>query len=284
MTGGAVGLVLKDPPCGLVAQVAPDAERRGFTHLLFPELSIPGDGPITGRDPFVSAAIALGATARLHAGTAVAGTVFHTARHLALRAATLQEQSGGRFVLGCGVSHGGFADAVGVPYPTSPLDHVRGYCAELRTITERLAFGAGFPVWLAALGERMAATAADCADGLILNWVSPEWTRRTVALATESAGRRPTVAVLLRVGPRQGLRAAAARYLGMFGNYTRHFARQDLPDADAVVDATCAPLDGGAALAERAAAYREAGADVVCLYPADLEPRDIAAFVAGAEI
>lgn len=271
----SVGLALKDPSCALVAEVARIAEARGFSHLLFTELSIPEADPITGRDPFVLASIALGATERLTSGTAVAGTPFHTPRHLALRAATLQEQSGGRFVLGCGVAHRAFADLVGVVYPDAPVAHARAYCDELRAIAGALAFGTGLTVWLAALGDRMAATAAAHADGVILNWVSPEWTQRTVERAVGDTRTRPTVAVLLRVGNRAALERAAQTYLTAFPNYARHFARQGLDSATAVVDATCAPTDDPHLPAARVEAYRKAGADVVCVYPADLDDDSI---------
>jgi alkanesulfonate monooxygenase SsuD/methylene tetrahydromethanopterin reductase-like flavin-dependent oxidoreductase (luciferase family) len=275
MSDASVGLVLKDPSCDLVARAAPLAERRGFSHLLFTELSIPDLEPITGRDPFVLSAVALAATERLKAGSGVAGTIFHTARHLAMRAATLQEQSDGRFVLGVGVSHRGFADVVGVAYPASPLAHTRAYCDELRDLRSRLAFGDGFPVWLAALGQRMAAVAAGHADGLLLNWVSPEWTARTITEATAVAGTRPTTGVLLRVDHPDALRHAADRYLTLFTSYARHFAGQGLADADAVAAATCGPADDPVALSRRIAAYHEAGADIVCVYPADMDEASI---------
>jgi alkanesulfonate monooxygenase SsuD/methylene tetrahydromethanopterin reductase-like flavin-dependent oxidoreductase (luciferase family) len=268
----AVGLMLKDPPCELVERVAPVAERQGCTHLLFPELSILGGDLITGRDPFVSASIALKATTTLRSGPAVVGTVFHTPRHLALRAATVHEQSGGRFLLGCGVSHQGFASELGIPFPASPLSHVRDYCDTLRAVSRRLAFGDGFPIWLAALGDRMVETAADVADGVILNWVSPAWLQRTSDLARQRAPGPFTVAVLVRVGPREVLEDSAARYVDMFEHYAQHFSRQGLRRPSDVVEHTCIALDDLAALPDRVLAYREAGADLVGVYPADLEP------------
>jgi alkanesulfonate monooxygenase SsuD/methylene tetrahydromethanopterin reductase-like flavin-dependent oxidoreductase (luciferase family) len=278
----SVGIVLKDPSCALVAEVAPLADRRGLSHLLFTELSIPDRDVITGRDPFVLASIALGASARLRAGTAVAGTPFHPARHLALRAATVHEQSGGRFVLGCGVAHRAFADLVGVAYPRSPVAHARAYLDELRSLGGRIAFGAGFPVWLAALGDRMAEIGAAHADGLVLNWVSPEWTRRTVDVARRTAGGETTVAVLVRVGPAAALERAARSYGSTFPNYAAHFARQGLATPANVAAATGVPVGEPEALAERVAAYGAAGADVVLLYPADLDDDAIRAVVAAA--
>lgn len=278
-----VGLVLKDPACALVKRIAGSAEQQGFGDLLFTELSVLGGERITGRDPFVSASIALGATTLLRAGTGIAGTVFHSARHLALRAATLQEQSGGRFILGCGVSHRAFADLIGVPYPRSPLTHTATYLEDLRAVNQQLAFGSPAPVWLAALGDRMAAVGGAHADGLVLNWVSPEWTRRTLEHVVAETGQRPSIAVFLRLDTTNELTTAADRYLRMFDNYARHFARQGLPDAASVVEATCARLDAPTLLAERVSAYHEAGADHVLLYPADVDAARIAMFVATTD-
>lgn len=267
----SVGLVLKDPSCDLVEQVAPLAEARGLSHLMFTELSIPDSDRITGRDPFVLSSIALAASKHLRAGPAVAGTVFHTARHLALRSATLQEQSNGRFVLGCGVAHKTFADLVSVPYPRSPLTHAREYCDQLRTISGKLVFGGGFPVWLAALGQQMANTGAGHADGIILNWVSPAWTKQTVEQTVQSTGTRPTVAVLLRVDHPEALARAAHTYLTTFTNYKQHFTRQGLFSAANVAAATGAPIGDVAHLHQRISAYHDAGADLVCVYPADMD-------------
>lgn len=281
----SVGLVLKDPPSELVRRAAPAAEERGFTHLLFPELSIVGTGDlrrsrVTGRDPFVSASVALGATTTLRAGSGVAGTPFSTPRHLALRAATVNEQSDGRFVLGCGVSHKAFADEVGVPYPPSPTAHAADYLVRLREVSQRLAFGSGFPVWLAALGRRMIRTGATGADGVLLNWVSPASAGEALGEARSASGRRPTIAVLLRVGDRAALRSAADAYLRMFDNYARHFARQGLGSADEIVAATCAPAGDLPALSDRVDAYHEAGVDVVCIYPAEMNAGDIMRLIA----
>jgi alkanesulfonate monooxygenase SsuD/methylene tetrahydromethanopterin reductase-like flavin-dependent oxidoreductase (luciferase family) len=277
-----VGVVLKDPSCDLAAEVAALADGRGLSHLLFTELSIPDRDVITGRDPFVLTSVALAASTRLRAGTGVAGTPFHTARHLALRAATLHEQSGGRFVLGCGVAHRAFADLVGVAYPRLPVAHIRNYLDELRSHTGRLAFGAGFPVWLGALGDRMVGAGAAHADGLVLNWVSPEWTRRTIDVARQAAGGDTTVAVLVRVGPAAALERAARSYGSTFPNYAEHFARQGLATPADAATATGAPADDPDALADRVAAYGSAGADVVLLYPADVDDDVIRGVVASA--
>lgn len=276
-----LGLVIKDPPLTAVPSIAQQAERHGMAYLLFPELSIV-DGPVTGRDPFVAAAAALSSTSRLCAGPGVAGTVFRAARHMALCAASVQELSGGRFVLGCGVSHRAYADELGTSYPASPVEHARGYVTELSRLSRRdLTFGRGFPVWLAALGDRMTQVAARHAGGVLLNWVSPAWVRRARSHVDSVAPRRPVLAVLLRVGERETLRAQAEHYATIFTNYARHFRRQDLGNPAEVAARTCAPLDDPPAAGKRLAEYADAGADVVLLYPADPDPARVGELLTG---
>ena len=178
-------------------------------------------------------------------------------------------------MLGCGVAHKAFADHIGVAYPSSPVAHARSYCDELRAIAGTLAFGADFSLWLAALGDKMAAVGAGHADGIILNWVSPDWTRRSVQRAVRATGRNPTVAVMLRVDHRAALERAALNYLTTLPNYAHHFARQGLDSAAAVSAATGGPADDPTRLAARIAAYGDAGADVVCVYPADMDDDSI---------
>ncbi len=275
----SVGLALKDPSAALVRRVAPLAEARGFDTMLFPELSLVGQERHTGRDPFVSSALALERTETLRAGPGVAGTVFHSARHLALRAATLMESSQGRFILGCGVSHRAFAEEIGIEYPSSPIGHVRAYLAELRAIGERLAFGQPAPVWLAALGDRMAAVGVELADGVLLNWVSPGWVERMATHLRGTGDQRPVIAVYVRLDTAEHLHEQARTYLTMFDNYAQHFARQGLADPGQVARATGAPIDDADAIAARVRAYHAAGADEVVLYPADVETEGIERFV-----
>ena len=280
-----LGLAMKDPSSELVRRIAPLAEDRGFRSLLFPELSIVGTARITGRDPFISAAIALESTEELRAGPGVVGTVFHTPRHLALRAATLAEASGGRFILGCGVSHRAYAHEIGVDYPDSPMEHIRSYLDQLAAENERLAFGGPpAPTWLAALGDRMAAVGTELADGLLLNWIAPAWVGRTIQHLQSTVGHRPTVAVYLRVDTDEGLRRQAETYLTMFDNYARHFARQGLSSVEEIVAATGVPIDDPGVLRSRVDAYRDAGTDVLILYPADVDGTGIERFVESTDV
>lgn len=282
-----VGLALKDPPMGDVALLATVAEDQGLSHILTTELSVLGE-PATGRDPFIVSSVALAATCRLRVGTGVAGSVFHTSRHLALTAASLNEQSDGRFILGIGVAHKVFADHIGSPYPVSPISHIEEYLGDLRRYNSGgLAFGAGFPVWLGALGDRMLRTAAVGADAVLLNWVTPQAVRAGLDHLLEHDLPRPKVAIFVRVGQREQLRAMAETYRTMFANYGRHFARQALPDSDSAVDQTCAALNRSGSLdnlSDLVTAYSEAGVDHVLLYPADLDTASTVALARSLDI
>jgi alkanesulfonate monooxygenase SsuD/methylene tetrahydromethanopterin reductase-like flavin-dependent oxidoreductase (luciferase family) len=271
----SVGLVLADMPVAEVAAVASTAEDTGLSHLLLNETSVIQE-PATGRDPFIAAAAALRTTSTLHVGTGVAGSVFHSSRHLALTAATLNEQADGRFVLGVGVAHKIFADHIGWPYPSSPLAHMQRYATELNLYSHTgLDFGGGFPIWLAALGDRMFQLAARLTDGVILNWVSPKTVEYAAERLITRGAPRPTMAVFLRVGTSAALTAAAERYWNTFTNYRRHFSHQGLADPDTIVTATCATDDDITALARRIRNYESAGADIVLLHPYGKPPADV---------
>lgn len=271
----SIGLHLKDPQIDEIRTLAPRVEQAGCSHLFFPELSVTSDGPATGRDPFVASSVALEATSSIVLGTGVVGTIFHTPHHLALTAATLVEQAEGRFVLGVGVAHREFAERLGVPFPSSVVGHARKTCTELRARSrDGVAFGRGFPVWLAALGPRMVEAALDTTDGVMLNWVAPEATR-SVAQAAARLGRPWTVSAMVRVGPRDVLESDAARYRSMFANYAAHFDRQGLETAADVVAATCLPSDALDRLASVAAAYADAGVDVLILNPSGMNRQEI---------
>jgi alkanesulfonate monooxygenase SsuD/methylene tetrahydromethanopterin reductase-like flavin-dependent oxidoreductase (luciferase family) len=132
--------------------------------------------------------------------------------------------------------------------------------------------------------------AGEIADGLLLNWCTPERVRQARALVDEGAlaAGRPysdvTVAVYVRacVGPGQeegdavqALKQALSQYASI-PHYRRHFelmgfrveaaaaAEGRVPDE--LVKALC--LFGDAAAArERLESYREAGADLPVVYP-----------------
>jgi alkanesulfonate monooxygenase SsuD/methylene tetrahydromethanopterin reductase-like flavin-dependent oxidoreductase (luciferase family) len=113
------------------------------------------------------------------------------------------------------------------------------------------------------------------ADGLILNWLTPESAAASVARARKAGGGGQTsrVVLYLRLMPRQAAQADAASYDSLI-NYHRNFLAQGLTSPDAIVDATTLPRDDLGAARARLDEYRAAGLDAVCLYPLSFDADD----------
>ena len=276
-----LGICVRDVPVQDVVRIARVGERNGYTHLFLPEAGQRSpDGRLTGRDPFLSLAAVFAATTRLKGSVGVAAAIFHQVPRLALKAATLQEQSDGRFLLGVGVSHREAATRFGVPFPASPLRYLRDVLAELREASAGgMAFGNGFPVLVGALGERMVSLGASDADGVVLNWLTPQAAAASVARVravatagptTTDPGKKPLSVLYVRVAKPEVLRADAVGYETMI-NYRNHFLNQELRTPEEVVAGTCIAAGDTGLLRERIAAYAATGLDVLCLYFHGLE-------------
>src|SRR5205823_9106014 len=136
-----------------LVQVVQTAEQTGYEALFVPEG--------LGREAFATPAGLAPVTERILLAPGVAAVTARPARTAAMAAATVQELSGGRFILGIGA---GFERRI---------DAIRAYLNEVRQT--QLSFDAGPTpaVWLAALGDRMIALAGEIADGVLLNWCTP---------------------------------------------------------------------------------------------------------------
>jgi alkanesulfonate monooxygenase SsuD/methylene tetrahydromethanopterin reductase-like flavin-dependent oxidoreductase (luciferase family) len=271
------GIALRDMTTPETVEVAQAAEAAGLTHLFIPESGPKDRWPVEGRDPFLVAREVLGRTSRLVVGTGIVGTIFRPPRMMALTAATLHEQYPDRFVLGCGVSRPDLAEVVGVPFPSSPLGHAAAYCEQLRELSRGgVAFGGGFPVYLAARGDKMLAVAARLADGALLTLVSPKECERIVALMAREHGEadpetpRPSTVALIRVGPRHLLAEEVGQYLGGVPGYAAQFARQGMDSVSQIVEATGITDLNPEEVGRRLAAYRSVGTSIPCLFPRGL--------------
>jgi alkanesulfonate monooxygenase SsuD/methylene tetrahydromethanopterin reductase-like flavin-dependent oxidoreductase (luciferase family) len=95
---------------------------------------------------------------------------------------------------------------------------------------------------IAALGPRMCRLGGEVADGVLLNWLTPEWARRSVAWIEEAAAsfNRPVPRIMAYVRVALGpagtarLHAEASRYEG-FPAYAAHFKRMGVPAAGTAV-------------------------------------------------
>lgn len=240
-----LGICVRDVPAAEAARLGRFAEDHGFTHLFVPDVR--GGAAPTARDAFVALAAAFEATATLRAGVGVAAVIFHDPPSLARLAGTLNEQSDGRFVLGLGVSHREATAGSTASYP---------------------AFGAGFPILVGALGPKMTSLGAAEADGVLLNWLTPQHAAETVRQVRAAAppGRTAKTVLYVRISPAAAVRQDAVNY-DQLANYHRHFEMQGLASPEDIVAGTCLPADDPAAVRDRLAAYDESGIDVLCLYP-----------------
>jgi probable F420-dependent oxidoreductase len=189
---------------------------------------------------------------------------------------TLAEASGGRFVLGLGVSHAPMVSGIRGHEYGKPVTTMRSYLESMKkALYVGPKAGEEAPIVLAALRRNMLRLAAEKTSGAHPYFVPPEHTAR----AREILGKGPILApeqmVLLETDARRAREIARANmrtYLGL-PNYRKSlqwlgFTESDLADggSDRLVDAIVAWGDEKA-IAERIQAHRDAGADHVCIQP-----------------
>jgi 5,10-methylenetetrahydromethanopterin reductase len=252
---------IRDPlPWPQVATVTREGERLGYSAVFHPETD--------GRDTLATLAALAGETERLLLGTGVIPMGARTPKLAAMAAATVQERSGGRHILGVGT--GGAAPGA--------LDQLRRYVEEVREHLDVAALDLPrpVPIWIAALGPRATRLAGEIADGVILNWCTPDRVaeaQEAVRVAAGGAGRDPdavTIAVYVRASfserAEEALLSVAAEYLS-YASYARQFEVMGVePSPQAIVDAVCLRGDPDRA-SDRLEAYRRAGADLPVVYP-----------------
>jgi alkanesulfonate monooxygenase SsuD/methylene tetrahydromethanopterin reductase-like flavin-dependent oxidoreductase (luciferase family) len=161
----------------------------------------------------------------LPTGISVVPASGRPAEFYAQQARRAWEATDGKFVLGVG--SGGLQHAGTV---------MRTYAGDLQSL-----LSTGFPIYLAALGPVMLRLSGELADGVLLNWCSPEqvaWSRHIVQAAATAAGRpMPVIASYIRTSvdrdparARRTLAEAARQYaLGPVA-YRRHFERMGFTD------------------------------------------------------
>lgn len=243
-------------------------ESLGYSVLWMPEA--------VGRDPFSLVSFLGAKTSRLVLATGIANLYARDAMTMNSLRQTVGELTGGRFVLGIGVSHAHLVTGVrghdyGKPVTT------------MRTYLEAMAKGLYMapkpadetPLVLAALRPKMLGLAKELAQGAHPYFVPPEHTAR----AREILGRGPWLApeqkVLRERDPvkaRSVARANMRIYLGL-PNYQNNlrwlgFGDDDFANggSDRLVDAIVA-WGSDEAIRARVKAHLDAGADHVCIQP-----------------
>ena len=132
------------------------ADALGYGTLWVPET--------VGREPIALLALIAGATDAINLGTSIVNIWGRDAQSARMAAQTIAEASGGRFVLGLGVSHPHLAEKLRGHQFARPLSRMREYLAAYRAAVYRGPSVDGAPeppLMIAALRERMVDLAAN---------------------------------------------------------------------------------------------------------------------------
>jgi probable F420-dependent oxidoreductase len=211
---------------------------------------------------------------RLVVATGIANIWARDATAACNGANTLAEASGGRFLLGLGVSHAPLVKPRGVEY-RSPVETMRSYLDAMDTVEQDFPVPEAPPRVLAALRRRMLELAAQRSHGAHSYFVPPEHTARARAVLGPDPVLAPEQAVVLDTDATRARRTARgymAFYLGL-PNYLNNLRELGFSDADfadggsdALVDAIV-PWGDAQTIAERVRSHHDAGADHVCVQP-----------------
>jgi 5,10-methylenetetrahydromethanopterin reductase len=146
------------------------------------------------------------ATERISVGIGIANPYSVHPSEIAMHAATLQELTGGRFLLGLGAGAEAFLGWAGIPRPR-PLATTRDAVLVCRALLDRRTPsgwlpeghlrwpGPPVPIYLGVMGPKMTALAGEIADGVLALSYPPERaaaSARVVRDAARAAGRDPS--------------------------------------------------------------------------------------------
>jgi probable F420-dependent oxidoreductase len=253
-------------PPAETAELARKIEEWGYTALWVPEA--------VGRDPFVLLSFLAAHTERIRLATGIANIYARDPMTMRAIQQTLGDFSGGRLVLGLGVSHAPFVSQVRGHEYGKPVTTMRGYLDAM----EKAPFAAPtpkepVPIVLAALRPKMLALAGEKARGAHPYFVPPEHTARAREILGEGPWLCPEQMVLLETDASRARELARQNmqiYLGL-PNYQNNlkwlgFEDADFADggSDRLVDAILAWGDEKA-IAARIQAHFDGGADHVCI-------------------
>jgi probable F420-dependent oxidoreductase len=269
MDVGRVGIwtgTLDIQPAAQAREAALEVEALGYGALWIPEA--------VGREVTTHAAVLLSATSRLVVATGVANVFLRQPAAAAAAQRLLADDSGGRFLLGLGVSHAPMVEGMLGQTWDRPVSRMAAYLDAMdHAFSISPAPAEAPPRVLAALGPRMLALAADKAWGAHTYFVPVEHT----PVAREHLGEGPMLlveqAAVLSTDPVVA-RAAARKHMAIYltlPNYVNNLRRLGWDDddlggggSDKLVDAVVAWGDE-AAIAARVAEHHAAGADHVCV-------------------
>ena len=310
-----LGLMLDNYyPLGILQAAAQAAEETGYEIFWLPE----GEG---GKEtPSILATLAQ-STSTIQLGTGILTIYTRPAVLIAQVAASLTEITGERFVLGLGVGHGPALLQEHSITISRPFQRMRDY---VQVVRQALAHGSmsyrgdvvtvpemtwrfptpkgPVPIYLAALGPRMAALAGEIGDGVLFNLCPLEYLKEAVGRVKDGAlgaGRDPSQVdvaclALTCVGDSSGeevCRRRIATYIAMpfyqhmlrlsgFGEDVDRVAAAlnhggaehgHLAVSDRLLDALVVAGDPGT-WRDRLSKFHQVGVSLVCLYPSRSGP------------
>ncbi len=273
-----------------IVAVAREAEDAGLDAIFTTEVN---------NDALATAQLMGSATGRIRVGTWIANIYLRHSYICAQGAALVADATGGRLILGLGVSHQPVNEALCVAM-TDPVRDVRNYLTEVRnwlhgegptTHLPQRPSAQPVPLYLAALTSTTVEQAAEVADGIMPHFWSPErvrqsraWIERGRAKAKDLDPLVITLGLPIFIGDDiSALREQARQNLVLytyFPFFQRLFRASGFVEeaaqmeqgvgraslSDALLDSICllGPLNR---CRERLAAYREAGVDLPILSP-----------------
>ena len=244
-------------------------ESLGYGALWIPEA--------VGREPFAHIGYLAAHTQKLVFATGIANIWARDPITMSSASKTVAELSGGRFMLGIGVSHKPLVSNLRGHSYDKPYSYMKDYLPKMKSALYRApAPKEEVPVVIAALHPKMLALCAAEANGTHTYFVPPEHT----AKARAAIGPKPLIcaaqAVILESDPAKA-RAMARTYMKTYvprlPNYTNNLKALGWKDSefengcsDALVDAIVA-WGSEDKIRDRIDAHLKAGANHVCILP-----------------
>jgi probable F420-dependent oxidoreductase len=227
-----------------------------------------------GREVFSASAWLLANTSSLIVASGIANIYARDPLSAAAAQKGLNEQSGGRFLLGLGVSHVPLVQDLRQHEYGKPVATMRKYLRAMADAPYNAVLPAAPPkTVLAALGPKMLELAAEQAQGAHPYNVTPEHTHQARAILGANKLLCVEQGAILETNPTQA-RALARQFLSIYlglPNYVNNWRRLGFTDADfadggsdRLVDALIAWGDEKAIRA-RIEEHWQAGADHVCV-------------------
>jgi probable F420-dependent oxidoreductase len=254
------------------AEFAQSVELMGYGALWYPEA--------VGRNSMVTAGWLLSQTTNIAIASGIANIFARDAQSSAAARNALNELSGGRFLMGLGVSHPPLVEDMRGHTFSKPLQRMRDYLEKMgQAVYQAPMPEASGETVLAALGPKMTALAGEMTDGAHPYNVTPEHTAKAREILGPDKKLYVEQKILLETDAEKA-RAIAKESLAMYFplvNYQKNWARLGFESEDweqpsnKLLDAMVFWGDAES-INQKIEQHFEAGADHVCLQPLGEKP------------